>query len=137
MAGGVSVAYVFIHIFPDLEQAQTKISQGWRLLPAIEHHAYLVALLGLVIFYGLERLVKSSQSRSSSPASDDNKTPVAPGVFWLHIFSFALYNALIGYLLVHREEQDAGGLFLFFVAMAFHFLINDYGLREDHKDTYK
>jgi zinc transporter ZupT len=75
MAGGVSVAYVFIHIFPDLEQAQTKISQGWRLLPAIEHHAYLVALLGLVIFYGLERLVKSSQSRSSSPASDDNKTP--------------------------------------------------------------
>ncbi len=137
MAGGVSVAYVFIHIFPDLEQAQASISQGWRLLPAIEHHAYLLALLGLVIFYGLERLVKSSQRRPGASASDEGETTVSAGVFWLHMFSFALYNALIGYLLVHREEQDVRGLFLFFIAMAFHFLINDYGLRQDHKDTYQ
>lgn len=47
-----------------------------------------------------------------------------------------LYNALIGYLLLHREEQDLRGLFFFAAAMGFHFLVNDYGLREDHRDTY-
>ena len=137
MAGSVSVAYVFIHIFPDLERAQNTIRQKGNLLPAIENHAYLVALLGLAIFYGLERLVKSSQQRSDKVEGPDGKTNVSAGVFWLHILSFALYNALIGYLLVHREEQDVRGLFLFFVAMALHFLINDFGLRKDHQDAYK
>lgn len=59
------------------------------------------------------------------------------GIFWLHISSFAIYNALIGYLLVHREEQDMRGLLLFSIAMAVHFLVNDYGLRQHHKDTYR
>lgn len=136
MAGGISVAYVFIHIFPELVKAQASIGRGGQLLPMIENHAYLVALSGLVIFYGLERMVKSSkwQQQESKPGNEETTTGL--GVFWLHMFSFAVYNALIGYLLVHREEQDARGLFFFFIAMAFHFLVNDYGLRREHKATY-
>ncbi len=59
------------------------------------------------------------------------------GVFWMHMASFAVYNALIGYLLVHREEQDFRGLLFFSIAMGVHFLVNDYGLRRDHKATYR
>jgi len=43
-AGGISVAYVFIHIFPELELAQRHISSQWEFIPFIERHAYLVAL---------------------------------------------------------------------------------------------
>ncbi len=137
MAGGVSVAYVFIHIFPDLQEAQNRMEGSWNFLPLVEHHVYLVALLGLAIFYGLERMVKSSQQHGESPAPGEDQGTTSKGIFWLHILSFGVYNALIGYLLVHREEQDVRGLLFFFVALAFHFLINDYGLRQDHKETYE
>jgi hypothetical protein len=98
---------------------------------------YLVALLGLAIFYGLERMVKSSQKRGALPATGKELSTPSMGIFWLHILSFGVYNTLIGYLLVHREEQDVRGLLFFFVALALHFLINDYGLRQDRKDTYE
>lgn len=136
LAGGVSVAYVFVHIFPELEKAQAQIGSGTQFLPMIEHHAYLVALLGMVIFYGLERMVKSAQRANDQTKQEEAETLTGMGIFWLHISSFAVYNALIAYLLVHREEQNLRGLFFFFVAMAFHFVVNDYGLRQDHKDTY-
>ena len=57
-------------------------------------------------------------------------------MFWLHIGSFALYNVLIGYLLLHREETGLAPLVFYFVAMAVHFVTNDFGLREDHKARY-
>lgn len=138
LAAGISVAYVFIHIFPELAKAQQSIGEGFQFLLWIEHHAYLMALCGLALFYGLERMVKSSQRRQGDESgSGEGETTTSSGIFWLHISSFAIYNALIGYLLVHREEQDMRGLLLFSVAMAVHFLVNDYGLRQHHKDTYR
>lgn len=54
-AGGVTVAYVLVHLLPDLakrqEQLQGKLS-GWMGL--IEHHIWLIVLIGLILFYGLE-----------------------------------------------------------------------------------
>lgn len=136
-AGGTSVAYVFLHVFPELQEVQGSFGE-WPILSAIEHHAYVVALFGLAAFYGLERLVKSSQRRQrKAPGSDDGETTTGIGVFWLHVTSFAVYNALIGYLLAHRGEEGSRGLIMFFVAMALHFLVNDYGLRQDHKTAYR
>lgn len=131
-ASGVSVAYVFVHLLPELNERQEAIAQT-GVLAFLEHHVYLMALLGLAIFYGLERAVK--HSRQGDCQSNQEDTP-GFGVFWLHIVSFALYNALIGYLLFHREEPGIQSLFLFFIAMALHFVVNDYGLRQDHKHTY-
>lgn len=143
-AGGISVAYVFMHIFPEIKEAQERISEGGGLELFAESHAYLIALLGLVLFYGLERVVKSAKkarghdsAKGEEPENDEGETTTGMGVFWLHIASFSLYNALIGYLLVHREEENKRGLLLFFIAMALHFLVNDFGLRQDHKKTYQ
>ncbi|MGP9468045.1 hypothetical protein CZ787_08845 [Halomonas citrativorans] len=54
LAGGVSVAYVFIHIFPALRDAHETIN-AHGLLKVLEHNAYIVALIGLAVFYGLEQ----------------------------------------------------------------------------------
>ncbi len=43
---------------------------------------------------------------------------------------------LIGYLLLHREEAGLWSLVIYFVAMSLHFVTNDFGLREDHKERY-
>jgi hypothetical protein len=105
-------------------------------VPWLEHHAYLVALLGLAAFYGLERAVMRARQRRDEGDRDAGEPPAGHGVFWVHTLSFAVYNGLIGYLLVHREEQTTRGLLLYALAMGLHFLVNDYALRQHHRHTY-
>lgn len=132
-AGGIAVAYVFLHILPDLAAHQKIISDESGLVPeSAEKLVFLAALAGLTLFYGLERLAKTSRGQSQE---DTDATFGAP-LFWTHIASFSLYNLLIGYLLVHREEPGIASLLLYFFAMASHFLAFDVGLRRDHKRRY-
>ncbi len=134
IAGGVSVAYVFIHLLPDLAEEQEAIREAiGETFSFLEYHVYLVALIGLAVFYGLERAAKISRQRRRGADKEDS---AGAGVFWLHVASFTVYNALIGYLLLHREQQGLRSLILFAFAMGVHFVVNDYGLREDHKGTY-
>lgn len=135
--GGISVAYIFIHVLPELQQWQETFTEETTLqtIQFLEHHLYLIALLGLVTFYGLERAAKlSGQSHRNAPGND---IPHNTRIFWIHMFSFSIYNFLIGYLLFHREENSFGSLAFFVVAMAFHFLVNDYGLLDHYKEVYK
>lgn len=133
LGGGVSVAYVFIHILPDLKEHQESIADTGLMLSFLEHHAYLLAMLGLILFYILEKAAKVSTKKN---AQDTGKNQPKKGTFWLHISSFFLYNGLIGYLLIHGETDGLLDLVFFAVAMALHFIVVDYGLRTHHKDTY-
>lgn len=134
-AGGISVAYVFVHLLPELSAGQEHME---GMLGFAEHHVYLIALLGLVLFYGLERAALESRSerRGTEDEGKGTEEEAGPGVFWLHIVSFSFYNALIGYLLLHREENDLSPLLWYTLAMGVHFVVNDFGLREHHKERY-
>lgn len=134
LAGGASVAYVFVHAMPELRQAGETL-EG-RLGPVVfgEEHVYLVALAGFVAYYGLEQYVRAAGGER--PPGDEGETDTRAGVFRLHVGSFAAYNGLVGYLLFHREAPGIGALGLFAVAMALHFLVNDYGLRDRHRARY-
>jgi zinc transporter ZupT len=133
-AGGVSVAYVFEHIMPELSEHQAVLEESSKgFISFFEHHVYLLALLGLTAFYGLEKMATESRDSQEEAGKGDVTTQ---GVFWVHIASFAIYNALIGYLLMHREEPDIKNLLLYSLAMALHFVVNDFGLRENHKHIY-
>jgi hypothetical protein len=134
-AGGVAVAYVFLHVLPELAAHQRTISEALELSEQLtDSLVYLVALAGLATFYGLERAAKASRLRSRAGGRSD---AVEAELFWIHMGSFVLYNVLIGYLLLHREETGLVPLLIYFVAMALHFVATDYGLREDHKDRYE
>lgn len=134
IAGGVSVAYIFVHVLPDLSEAQETVRRTvGEGLGFVEHHVYLVALLGLAVFYALERAVRESRRRNRQEKGED---VTSAGIFWLHIVSFAVYNGLIGYLLLHREVPGVKSLLLFAFAMALHFVVSDFGLREHHKEAY-
>ncbi len=132
--GGVSVAYIFVHVLPDLGAAQADFQAQTQVLNSIEHHIYVLSLVGMLAFYGLERAAKISREQSVQEGEGD---ATQPGVFWLHMASFSLYNALIGYLLMHREEPGLWSLCLYAFAMALHFMVNDYSLCEDHKHSYR
>lgn len=127
--GGASVAYVFVHILPELHELGEHLDDV-PVLAFTERHVYLVGLIGFGAFYGLERLVQ----RSSHRGGDGDGAP--PGIFWIHVGSFGVYNVLIGYLLVHRDTPGTVSLLLFAGAMGLHFVVNDYGLHEHHRVRY-
>lgn len=132
-AGGVAVTYVFMHILPELAQHNDAFASELRLSQkTAEVLVYGVALAGLALFYGVERLVKVKRGRFK-----ERQAALADeGLLWVHLASFAVYNALIGYLLLHREEEGVGALFLYFIAMSLHFVTADFGMRDDHARDY-
>ncbi len=128
-AGGVAVSYVFLHVLPELASHRETFAEHLGVSDrAAESLVYSVALAGLVVFYGLERTLRRSRGKA-------RRMPGA-GVFWLHIGSFGLYNGIIGYLLLHREQSGLFSLVIYGIAMALHFVTNDFGLREDHQERY-
>ena len=132
LAGGISVAYVFVHLLPELQEGQAAFEEeAW--LPVLERHVWLIALAGLAVFYGLEHLALSSRQQRRDRAGQDATGPAA---FRVSIGSFVLYNGLIGYLLVHREDTGVVTVATFAFAMAVHFLVTDFSLREHHKRAY-
>ncbi|RJP76931.1 MAG: hypothetical protein C4524_09285 [Candidatus Zixiibacteriota bacterium] len=135
-AGGISVGYVFGHLLPDMASRQRHLERVEALdwIHALEFHIFLIALAGLVIFYGLETAARKSRARSSGESSQKNAA--GPKVFWLHMASFGLYNGLIGYLLLNREQPGWSSMIFYTLAMSAHFLVNDYGLRQYHKALY-
>ena len=130
VAGGVSVAYVFVHLLPEMADAAEALAEAISLEAIAEHGAWLLALTGLALFYGVE--VAARHSRKDRP-----EKVTSAAVFWFSIATYAVYNALIGYLLHEREEEGVSTLISFTVAMALHFLVNDFGLREHHKHRYE
>lgn len=131
MAGGVAVAYVFLHILPDLAAHRQSFAEGLGVGDRLgETLVFLVALAGLTVFYGLERLVLVARGRVTEGGD------IADRIFWTHLGSFAAYNVLIGYLLVERGKAGASALALYAFAIGTHFLTADFGLRNHHDRRY-
>jgi len=123
-AGGVSVSYVFVHVLPELGDRTGHLA---GLTGRLDHHVYLVTLVGFASFYGLELLAQRSEEAETDGSSVG---------FWLHVGGFVPYYALVGYLLAAGEREGALDLGVFAVAMALHFAVVDHGLREHHRDRY-
>lgn len=129
-AAGVSIAYVFIHLLPELENAKNVFLRetAHRSLPFPEYRVYLSAMMGFMLFYGIEHMVvhrKSPEAKTGGP------------VFMLHIGGFAAYAWLISYLLVRSIGEGGVSIALYAVAMGLHFLSIDHALRREHGLLYE
>jgi hypothetical protein len=132
--GGVAVAYVFLHLLPELAAGQETVAESPAAdLPWVDRHVYLLALAGLAVFYGIETAARSSRRRAGD--HPDSRTELE--TFVASMIAFTLYNALVGYLLVDRLEQDGAlAVLLLATALALHLVVNDASLREHHRDRY-
>jgi hypothetical protein len=133
-AAGISVAYIFVDVLPELEfqrEVVVKAAEGAELLFA-EQRIYLLALLSFVVIYGLEHMVLVTR--------EARRTTVAAGkadaVYWIQLAGYVAYSALIGYLVVDRAERGALALGVYAFAMSVHFLIVDHALAEAHGRAY-
>jgi hypothetical protein len=125
LSGGVAIAYVFGEILPSLADIQDAIGQ----LDPLAAHA--LGLLGLVTFHGVERSAIASRQARISAGAQDGSGDLA---FWLHVASFATYNALFSLLLTRMGSPR--DYLLLFVAVGLHYAGNDHRLREHHRQAY-
>lgn len=152
-AGGLAVAYVFLHLLPEIAEGNEAIGEALsdvlRPTPLVDLGIFLVALVGFTAFYGLERLADRDSRRtptglpsgatSSGAASSvafggpADRQPAEPaGVYRLHLGSFLVYNALITYTMALRLRTGVAFAVLFTVAMGLHFVLTDRGLEEHY-----
>src|SRR5690625_1105337 len=116
-SGGLSVAFVFLSLLPELPRNQQNIERSGNqaILDFLDHHVCLLALSGMVAFYGLERLAKRIGRQDQTEQSRRERT------FWAHLASFSIYNLVIVHMLV-GEASSLRSLAIFLLAMALHFL---------------
>ena len=135
LGAGATASYVFVRMLPELGEAQTAFAAAsvGRALPAPELRVYTAALLGFIVFYGLENLVAWSRERRDTEASGrDWSSPV----FLLHVGGFALYAWLVTYLMLRGISDTPPPIALYAVAMGLHFIGVDHSLLREHGATY-
>ena len=66
----------------------------------LRNSPFLPLLIGLVAFYGMERLVeKPANARGANIGYETTGLRV-----WIHLASYAFYKAIIGYLIVQMNN---------------------------------
>jgi hypothetical protein len=135
-AGGLAVAYVFLHLLPEIAEGNEAIGEALsnvlRPTPLIDLGIFLVALTGFTAFFALERLADrhaTPRVTATAPGAAPSELPAA-GLYRLHLGSFVIYNALITYTMPLRLRTGVLFALLFTVAMGLHFVLTDRGLEE-------
>jgi hypothetical protein len=128
-SAGAAAAYVFVHLMPELHGAHRAFVESVSIPLHLEGVIiYFVALIGFLVFYGLDNL------RSSLHKADEaSKTRLA---FRFHVGGFAAYVWLMAYLLVDNLEKTLTAIGTYAVAIFLHLLTIDHSLREEHGAAY-
>lgn len=120
-AAGISFAYVFVDLLPALEKGQPVLKRAFdAFVPYFDHHAYFIALLGLLFYYGIQRRVESSRTEK----------------FWLDISGYLLFNFFIGASLSDSSNPEIQPLWLFTIALGMHDFIQDHQARTRNSKLY-
>lgn len=121
-AAGISFAYVFVDLLPALEKGQPLLKEVIDpVIPYLDHHAYLVALCGVLVFYGL---------RLSFPQHPKRK-------FWMNLGGYLVFNFFVGASLADALNPDIQPLILFTTAIGLHYFVHDHSVMQDETVSYE
>jgi hypothetical protein len=108
-AAGISLAYIFVDLLPSLARGEPALKRTFGdVLPFLELHTYLIALVGILFYYGIES-VKSKHK---------NK--------WLPISGYLLFNFFVGASLSDSSNPEIQPLTLFTIAIGMHYFVRDH-----------
>jgi hypothetical protein len=123
--GGMSAAYVFVYVMPELHGARRALVESVSVSLRYEGMGiYFVALVGFLLFYGLHH--QSNRLRETAAAGETGPS------FQLDISGFAAYVWLMAYLLVNHFGGSGVSITLYATALIFHFLALEQALRHEH-----
>lgn len=139
--GGVSIAYVFLHLLPEIAEGQAHLEEIIGSVDTLEEtlswiaegrHIWVLAMVGMIVIYALEHLAK----RHTRDEQTEPEHPREGLVYWLHIGTYTLYNTIVGILLVREQKVGTVDAIVFTGAIGLHLLVNDYGLRHHFPRRY-
>lgn len=117
-SSGVSLAYIFVDLLPALEKGEPVLKRTFdRVLPYLELHTYLVALLGILFYYGIQSLKSPEKHR------------------WLPVSGYLLFNFFIGASLADSSNPEIQPLTLFTIAIGLHYFIRDHVAQISRKQS--
>ena len=129
VGGGAGLAYVFVHLLPELASGGSELSKARGLIdyvpaPLVEALLFLIALLGVLVVFSLNVLMKQR----------DDAPPLA---VWLQLSSFAAINYLYAYSLPSLITTGIGYGVLFTVAISAHVLLMDRYAAAHHPQRFR
>ncbi|WP_280771617.1 hypothetical protein [Salipaludibacillus daqingensis] len=120
-SGGLAVSYVFVYLLPTLHQEQVNIADKYRAL-AMESEIYFIGLLGVVIFVGIQLIVRRNiVSHTSS--------------FWVAVAFYTFYNALISFTVLSVDVSGVQAVFYSF-AIGLHIIAVAHDMYREFPDEY-
>ena len=136
-SAGVSIAYVIMHLLPEFAIFQAKLPQYdvpvW-LDAILDFRVYIMSLIGLLVYAGLERLIHYSHVDDSEAGSQNH---LSRKMIRFHVTGYFLYNVLIGYMVVYTAESGVWAAMLFMIAMGLHFFVMTHGLHVTYREHYQ
>ena len=134
-SAGASVAYVFIHVFPDISILQQQFSG------APSHHyngqffsrsLYLTALAGLCLPYLMDTL-ELSYTEQGKKCHDQ----VHQGIFGIRKLLYTLYNMMLAYMIVNRHNEGIVSMKIIVLVLSMHFIVLNANFRETYNELFK
>ena len=108
-ASGISLSYIFVDLLPALARGEPVLKRTFGdVLPFLELHTYLIALLGILFYYGIQ----------SARFSGKNS--------WLKISGYLLFNFFVGASLSDSSNPEIQPLALFTIAIGMHYFVRDH-----------
>lgn len=117
LGGGAGLAYVFVHLLPELASGGSELSEAIGMVPLapthlIESLLFFVSLVGIWVVFSIDVLAR-------------RQTSFSPISAWLHLGSFAAINYLYAYSLPSLISTGILYGILFTVAISTHVLLAD------------
>jgi hypothetical protein len=127
---GMSVAYVFVHVMPELHDVRVSFAEGMGTpLPFQGMLVYYFALVGFLLFFLMDQL-RERMAHSSGESA-------ASLAFRLEIGGFSAYVGMMGYVLLRNLGETHTSTAFFAATIAIHFLALDHSLAMSHADPYR
>lgn len=121
-AAGISFAYVFVDLLPALEKGQPVLKRTFgEVIPYFDKHAYLIALIGFLFYYGLDK-----HSRSDSKLN-----------FWFPLAGYLIFNFFVGASLSDSANPETQPLILFTIALGMHYFVRDHNAEMGNPKLYQ
>lgn len=125
-SGGLAVSYVFVYVLPTLHKEQIIVKKNIDYF-TMESELYFVGLIGVLIFYGIQKVVRKAQ-RTGHPSK-------ARALFWLQILFFGFYNMLVAYTVISHNVLGVQAVF-YGLAVGLHFVAVAHDLWREYADIY-
>ena len=133
---GVTIAYVFVHLLPELEAARQALShnEDRMALPVFGLRVYLAALIGFMAFYALGQMIAKARASEGVEAAFHEERRLQRAI---HAGGFLVYVWLAGYLAVRSFEAGTTPIALYAAALGLHFLSLDFSFSREFGPWYE